>query len=73
MANFKLESGLRIRVTILDRRRRQRVKHNNLLHSFVIPAVKYIYNSNESIVLPKIEKKFTEKCFQKLTRKLFKQ
>ena len=26
MANFKLESGLRIRVTILDRRRRQRVK-----------------------------------------------
>ncbi len=24
MANFKLESGLRIRVTILDRRRRQR-------------------------------------------------
>ena len=26
LANFKLESGLRIRVTILDRRRRQRVK-----------------------------------------------
>ena len=25
LANFKLESGLRIRVTILDRRRRQRV------------------------------------------------
>ena len=30
LANFKLESGLRIRVTILDRRRRQRVKLGGL-------------------------------------------
>ena len=70
MANFKLESGLRIRVTILDRRRRQRVKHNNLLHSFVIPAVKYIYNSNESIVLPKMEKKIYSKMVSKINKKV---
>ena len=34
LANFKLESGLRIRVTILDRRRRQRVKGTSHLATF---------------------------------------
>ena len=43
LANFKLESGLRIRVTILDRRRRQRV---NICNGILVAALlaENIYN-----------------------------
>ena len=42
------------------------------MHSSVILAElaeKYIYNSNESIVLPKMENKFARKWSLKLTKK----
>ena len=36
----------------------ERERKRDLLHSLVILAIKYIYNSNESIVLPKWKKKY---------------
>ena len=51
LANFKLESGLRIRVTILDRRRRQRVKHLKCLGCFKIGSWKLYYGEIFRIML----------------------
>ena len=43
-----------------------------LLHSYDLLVAMYIQNSNDYLVLPKMEQKFTEKCYQKLTKKLTK-
>ena len=64
LANFKLESGLRIRVTILDRRRRQRDKH--LVNETIISMIPITRHNLVSVAVNIVQSKLNERFYHKV-------